>query len=59
MTRARIDGCSRFTAFLRITLPLSTPALASYGADRLRHRVERSADPADPQQPRGVHDAYR
>jgi multiple sugar transport system permease protein len=29
---ARIDGCSRFTAFLRITLPLSAPALASYGA---------------------------
>jgi len=29
---ARIDGCSRFTAFLRITLPLSTPALISYGA---------------------------
>jgi multiple sugar transport system permease protein len=29
---ARIDGCSRFMAFLRITLPLSTPALASYGA---------------------------
>jgi multiple sugar transport system permease protein len=29
---ARIDGCSRFTAFLRITLPLSTPALASLGA---------------------------
>ncbi len=29
---ARIDGCTRFTAFLRITLPLSTPALASYGA---------------------------
>ena len=29
---ARIDGCSRFTAFLRVTLPLSTPALASYGA---------------------------
>ena len=29
---ARIDGCSRFTAFVRITLPLSTPALASYGA---------------------------
>jgi multiple sugar transport system permease protein len=29
---ARIDGCSRFSAFLRITLPLSTPALASYGA---------------------------
>jgi len=29
---ARLDGCSRFMAFLRITLPLSTPALASYGA---------------------------
>ena len=29
---ARIDGCTRFTGFLRITLPLSTPALASYGA---------------------------
>jgi multiple sugar transport system permease protein len=29
---ARIDGCTRFAAFLRITLPLSTPALASYGA---------------------------
>lgn len=29
---ARIDGCSRFGAFLRITLPLSAPALASYGA---------------------------
>ena len=29
---ARIDGCSRFGAFLRVTLPLSTPALASYGA---------------------------
>jgi multiple sugar transport system permease protein len=29
---ARIDGCSRFTAFLRVTLPLSTPVLASYGA---------------------------
>ncbi len=29
---ARIDGCSRFTAFLRVTLPLSTPGLASYGA---------------------------
>jgi multiple sugar transport system permease protein len=29
---ARIDGCSRFTVFLRITLPLSTPALASYAA---------------------------
>jgi multiple sugar transport system permease protein len=29
---ARIDGCSRFAAFLRITLPLSTPGLASYGA---------------------------
>ena len=29
---ARMDGCSRFGAFLRVTLPLSTPALASYGA---------------------------
>jgi multiple sugar transport system permease protein len=29
---ARIDGCTRFTAFLRVTLPLSKPALASYGA---------------------------
>ena len=29
---ARIDGCTRFTAFVRITLPLSTPALASLGA---------------------------
>jgi len=29
---ARIDGCSRFSAFVRITLPLSAPALASYGA---------------------------
>jgi multiple sugar transport system permease protein len=29
---ARIDGCSRFSAFVRITLPLSTPGLASYGA---------------------------
>jgi multiple sugar transport system permease protein len=29
---ARIDGCSRFGAFLRVTLPLSTPVLASYGA---------------------------
>jgi multiple sugar transport system permease protein len=29
---ARIDGCSRFGAFLRITVPLSAPALASYGA---------------------------
>jgi multiple sugar transport system permease protein len=29
---ARIDGCTRFTAFVRITLPLSTPALASFGA---------------------------
>jgi len=28
---ARIDGCTRFTAFLRVTLPLSKPALASYG----------------------------
>ena len=29
---ARIDGCTRFTAFVRITLPLATPALASFGA---------------------------
>jgi multiple sugar transport system permease protein len=29
---ARIDGCTRFTAFVRITLPLSTPALSSFGA---------------------------
>lgn len=29
---ARIDGCSRFAAFWRVTLPLSAPALASYGA---------------------------
>jgi len=29
---ARIDGCSRFTVLVRIILPLSTPALASYGA---------------------------
>ena len=28
---ARIDGCSRFTAFLRVTLPLSTPGLAACG----------------------------
>jgi multiple sugar transport system permease protein len=28
---ARIDGCSRFTSFLRITLPLSTPGLAACG----------------------------
>jgi multiple sugar transport system permease protein len=28
---ARIDGCSRFTAFLRVTLPLSTPGLSSCG----------------------------
>jgi multiple sugar transport system permease protein len=28
---ARIDGCSRFTTFLRITLPLSTPGLAACG----------------------------
>jgi len=26
---ARVDGCSRFTAFLRIILPLSTPGLAA------------------------------
>ncbi len=29
---ARIDGCSRFGAFRRIVLPLSTPGLASCGA---------------------------
>jgi multiple sugar transport system permease protein len=29
---ARIDGCSRFGAFVRVTLPLSAPALVSYGA---------------------------
>ena len=29
---ARIDGCSRFTAFLRVTLPLSRPGLAACGA---------------------------
>ncbi len=29
---ARLDGCSRFSSFLRVTLPLSAPALASYGA---------------------------
>jgi multiple sugar transport system permease protein len=29
---ARLDGCSRFMAFVRITLPLSIPALVSYGA---------------------------
>jgi multiple sugar transport system permease protein len=28
---ARIDGCTRFTSFLRITLPLSTPGLAACG----------------------------
>jgi multiple sugar transport system permease protein len=28
---ARIDGCSRFGAFVRITLPLSAPGLASCG----------------------------
>jgi multiple sugar transport system permease protein len=28
---ARIDGCSRFGAFLRIVLPLSTPGLAACG----------------------------
>jgi multiple sugar transport system permease protein len=27
----RIDGCTRFTAFLRIALPLSTPGLAACG----------------------------
>lgn len=29
---ARIDGCSRFGAFVRIVLPLSTPGLSSCGA---------------------------
>ncbi len=28
---ARVDGCSRFAAFLRIMLPLSTPGLAACG----------------------------
>jgi multiple sugar transport system permease protein len=28
---ARIDGCSRFGAFLRVVLPLSTPGLAACG----------------------------
>jgi multiple sugar transport system permease protein len=28
---ARIDGCTRFSAFLRVTLPLSTPGLAACG----------------------------
>jgi multiple sugar transport system permease protein len=28
---ARIDGCSRFTAFVRIVLPLSTPGMAACG----------------------------
>ena len=28
---ARIDGCTRFSAFLRIILPLATPALAACG----------------------------
>lgn len=28
---ARIDGCTRFSAFLRVTLPLSTPGLSSCG----------------------------
>jgi multiple sugar transport system permease protein len=28
---ARIDGCTRFSAFLRITLPLSAPGLAACG----------------------------
>ncbi len=28
---ARIDGCTRFAAFLRIVLPLSTPGLAACG----------------------------
>lgn len=28
---ARVDGCTRFRAFLRVTLPLSTPGLAACG----------------------------
>src|SRR4029450_10995401 len=28
---ARIDGCTRFSAFVRIVLPLATPALAACG----------------------------
>ena len=28
---ARIDGCTRFTAFLRVLLPLATPGLAACG----------------------------
>src|ERR1700730_3525449 len=28
---ARIEGCTRFTAFLRVLLPLSTPGLAACG----------------------------
>lgn len=28
---ARIDGCTRFTAFIRIVVPLSTPGLAACG----------------------------
>lgn len=28
---ARLDGCTRFTSFVRIVLPLSTPALAACG----------------------------
>src|SRR5215475_15034969 len=29
---ARIDGCTRLGALVRVTLPLSTPGLSSYGA---------------------------
>jgi multiple sugar transport system permease protein len=29
---ARVDGCSRFTAFLRVMLPVSAPILVSFGA---------------------------
>lgn len=29
---ARIDGCTRFTAFIRVVLPISTPGLAATGA---------------------------
>ena len=28
---ARVDGCTRFSAFLRVILPLSTPGLAACG----------------------------
>ena len=34
---ARIDGCSRFGAFVRIVLPLSTPGLAACGVIMCHH----------------------